>query len=135
MRTGVSEVDLAGALGVTVQGVSDLEEDDAEVENTLSIPQGLKLAELLSTDILELLGEAEKPTPLPVARVRTALAAQFERAPDAREALEDEIDWDLGPFLEGSREWGSVYTIAFVKRLSAAVGLDWRAVLKGIEAT
>jgi transcriptional regulator with XRE-family HTH domain len=134
LRLGSSEDDLAAALGVTPQVIIDLEEDDAELETALSVPQALKLAQVLSSEILELLGEADKPAPLPVARVRAALTAEFKRSPDSREALEDEIDWDLGPFLEGSSEWDSVYTLVFVKRLSGAMGLDWRAVLRGIEA-
>jgi transcriptional regulator with XRE-family HTH domain len=132
LRSGRSEDELADALGVTPHSIRDLQEDDAELETVLSIPQALKLAQTLSIDILELLGEAEKPAPLPVARVRAGLMAQFRQAPDSREALEDEIDWDIGPFLEGLNEWESVYTIAFVKRLSDALGLDWRAVLQGI---
>jgi transcriptional regulator with XRE-family HTH domain len=132
LRSGHSEERLAEALQVTPQVIRDIEEDDAELETVLSIPQALKLAEMLSTELLELLEETDKPAPLPVVRVRAALIAEFARSPDLREILEDEIDWDLGPFLEGLLDWGSVYTIAFVKRLSAAMELDWRAVLQGI---
>ena len=135
-RTGLrlSEEDLAAALGVTAHVIRSLEDDDTEFETALSIPQTLELAQLLSADILDLLGEVNKPGPLPVAQLRAALTAEFSRAPDSREMLEDEIDWDLGPLLEGLRGWDSVYTIAFVKRLATAIGCDWRAVLQGVAA-
>ncbi len=51
---------------------------------------------------------------------------------EAKEALEDEIDWDLGPFLEGTDEWTSVYTIEFIKKLAMAIEVNWQVVLAGI---
>jgi hypothetical protein len=69
--------------------------------------------------------------------VRSALVAHLETShvgssAEAKQVLEDEIDWDLGPFLEGTDGWMSVYTIEFVKKLAMAIEVDWQVVLGGI---
>ena len=131
LESGRSELELANELGLTVDGYCDLEQQDSELESVLSIAQALKLAQLLGTNLLGLLGEAEQPLKVPIARVRSALAAHLGSSAEAREALEDEIDWDVGPFLEGSGEWMSVYTIEFIKKLAMAIEVDWQIVLAG----
>ena len=132
LESGRSELELANQLGLTVDGYCDLEQQDSELESVLSIEQALKLAKLLGTNMLGLLGEAEQPSKVPIARVRSALAAHLGNSAEAKEALEDQIDWDLGPFLEGSDGWMSVYTIEFIKKLSIAIEVDWQVVLAGI---
>ena len=132
LESGRSELELANELGLTVDGYCDLEQQDSELESVLSIAQALKLAKLLGTNVLGLLGEAEQPLKVPIARVRSALAAHLGSSAEAKEALEDEIDWDLGPFLEGCDEWMSVYTIEFIKKLAIAIEVDWQVVLAGI---
>lgn len=69
-----------------------------------------------------------------IARVRSALKAQLGESVEARELLEDTLNWDLGPFLEGSEEWGTVYTIEFVRQLATAIEIDWQVLLAGIAA-
>jgi transcriptional regulator with XRE-family HTH domain len=132
LESGLSELELANELGLTVDGYCDLEQQDSELESVLSIAQALKLAQLLGTNLLGLLGEAEQPLKVPIARVRSALAAQLGSSAEAKEALEDEIDWDVGPFLEGSDQWTSVYTIEFIKKLAMAIEVDWQIVLAGV---
>jgi hypothetical protein len=102
----------------------------------LSIRQAQQLAQLLGTELADLLAERAAnggAPPVPIALVRAALAAQLGRSPDAREALEDAIDWDLGPFLEAADAWTTVYTLAFLRRLAALVDVDWRRLLMGLE--
>jgi transcriptional regulator with XRE-family HTH domain len=132
LESGRSELELANELGLTVDGYCDLEQQDSELESVLSIAQALKLAKLLGTNVLGLLGEAEQPLKVPIARVRSALVAHLGSSAEAKEAMEDEIDWDLGPFLEGTDEWTSVYTIEFIKKLAIAIEVDWQVVLAGI---
>jgi hypothetical protein len=109
-----------------------LERHDSDIESVLSIAQVLKLAKLLGTDVLGLLGEPEQSMKVPIVKVRSALAAHLGSSAETREALEDVIDWDLGPFLEGSDEWISVYTIEFIKKLALAIEVDWQVILAGI---
>jgi transcriptional regulator with XRE-family HTH domain len=132
LESGRSELELAKELGLTVDGYCDLEQQDSELESVLSIAQALKLAQLLGSNVLGLLGEAEQPMKVPTARVRSALAAHFGSSAEAKEAMEDELDWDLGPFLEGRDEWLSVYTIDFIKKLAIAIEVDWQIILAGI---
>src|SRR5882757_2033501 len=132
LESGRSELELANELGLTVDGYCDLEQQDSEVESVLSIAQALQLAKLLGTNLLGLLGEAEQPLKVPIARVRSALAAHLGSSAEAKEALQDAIDWDVGPFLEGSGEWTSVYTIEFIKKLAMAIEVDWQIVLAGV---
>ena len=59
LESGRSELELANELGVTVDGYSDLEQHDSELKSVLSIAQALKLADLLGTTVLGLLGEVD----------------------------------------------------------------------------
>jgi transcriptional regulator with XRE-family HTH domain len=129
-----TEQELADQLGLTIQSYCDLEQHDEELQSAVSIAQALKLASLLDTDILTLLGETEIPVTMPIARVRSALNAQLGKSAEAKELIEDTINWDLGPFLEGSDEWTTVYTIDFVRQLAAAIEIDWQVLLAGIAA-
>jgi transcriptional regulator with XRE-family HTH domain len=132
LESGRSELELAKELGLTVVGYCDLERQDSELESVLSIAQASKLAQLLGTNVLGLLGETEQPLKVPIARVRSALVAHLGSSAEAKEAMEDEIDWDLGPFLEGRDEWLTVYTIEFIKKLARAIEVDWQVILAGI---
>jgi transcriptional regulator with XRE-family HTH domain len=132
LKAGRSEPELANELGLTIHGHCNLEQDDSEIESVLSIAQVLTLAKLLGMDVMGLLGEAEQSMKVQIARVRSTLAAHLGNSAEAREALEDVIDWDLGPFLEGSDEWVSVYTIGFIKKLAVAIEVDWQIILAGI---
>ena len=134
LKSGRTEQGLASELGLTIHSYSDLEQHDEELESAVSIAQALKLAKLLDTDLLPLLGETEIPVKMPIARVRSALNAQLGNSAEARELMEDTINWDLGPFLAGSDEWTTVYTIDFVRQLAIAIEVDWQVLLAGIAA-
>jgi transcriptional regulator with XRE-family HTH domain len=132
VKSGRTEQELASELGLTIQSFRDLERHDEELESAVSISQALKLARLLNTDLLTLLGETEIPVRMPIARVRSALNAQLGKSAEAKELMEDTLNWDLGPFLEGSDEWTTVYTIDFLRQLARAIEVDWQVLLGGI---
>jgi transcriptional regulator with XRE-family HTH domain len=132
LKSGRTEQELASELGLTINSYSDLEQHDEELESAISIAQALKLANLLHTDLLTLLGETEIPVRMPIARVRAALNAQLGKSAEAKELMEDTLNWDLGPFLEGLDEWTTVYTIEFVRQLATAIEVDWQVLLAGI---
>jgi transcriptional regulator with XRE-family HTH domain len=132
LKSRRTEQELANQLGLTIQSYCDLELHDEELQSAASIAQALKLANLLDTDLLTLLGETEIPVKMPIARVRSALNAQLGKSAEAKELMEDTINWDLGPFLEGSDEWTTVYTIDFVRQLATAIEVDWQVLLAGI---
>ncbi|MGA2776835.1 MAG: helix-turn-helix transcriptional regulator [Steroidobacteraceae bacterium] len=134
LKSGRSEGELAAALGLTPQGYTDLEHYDSDIDSAISIQQALELARLLGTDLAGLIEPNGKPiVPVRIGVVRAALVTQLERSPEAREVLEDAIDWDLGPFLEGLPQWTTVYTLEFLRRLATIVDIDWRRLLVGIE--
>jgi DNA-binding XRE family transcriptional regulator len=134
LKWGRTEQELANELGLTIHSYCDLEQHDEELESAVSIAQALKLADLLHTELLTLLGETEVPVNMPIARVRSALNAQLGKSAEAKELMEDTLDWDLGPFLEGSPQWTTVYTIGFVRQLATAIEVDWQVLLAGIAA-
>jgi transcriptional regulator with XRE-family HTH domain len=134
LKSGLSEQKLASDLGLTIRSYRDLEQHDDELESAVSIAQALMLSNLLRTDLLTLLGEDEIPVKMSIARVRLALNAQLENSAEAKELMEDTINWDLGPFLEGSDQWATVYTINFVRQLAATIEVDWQVLLAGIAA-
>jgi transcriptional regulator with XRE-family HTH domain len=133
VKAARTEQELASELGLTIHSYSDLEQHDEELESAVSIAQALKLAKLFDTDLLALLGETEIPVKMPIARVRSTLNAQLGNSAEARELMEDTINWDLGPFLDGSDEWTTVYTIDFLRQLAIAIEVDWQVLLAGIE--
>ena len=134
VKSGRTEQKLASDLGLTIHSYCDLEQHDDELESAVSIAQALKLAKQLDTNLLTLLGETEIPVKMPIARVRAALNAQLGNSGEAKELMEDTLNWDLGPFLEGSEEWTTVYTIEFVRQLATAIEVDWQVLLAGIAA-
>jgi transcriptional regulator with XRE-family HTH domain len=134
LKSGRSEQELASALGLTLHAYCDLEQHDDELQSSVSIAQAVKLADLLQADLLALLGETEIPVKMPIARVRSALNAQLGKSAEAKELMEDTLNWDLGPFLDGSEEWMTVYTIDFVKQLATTIEVDWQVLLAGIVA-
>jgi transcriptional regulator with XRE-family HTH domain len=134
VKSGRTEQELASELGLTIHSYCGLEQHDEEIESAVSIAQALKLAKLLDTDLLTLLGETEIPVKMPIARVRSALNAQLGNSAEAKELMEDTLNWDLGPFLEGAEEWTTVYTIEFVRQLATAIEVDWQVLLAGIAA-
>jgi DNA-binding XRE family transcriptional regulator len=134
LKSGRTEQEIAGELGLTTHSYCDLEQHDEELETAVSIAQALKLANLLQTEVFTLLGETEIPVKVPIARVRSALNAQLGNSAEAREVMEDTINWNLGPFLDGSDEWTTVYTIDFVRQLAIAIEVDWQVLLAGILA-
>jgi transcriptional regulator with XRE-family HTH domain len=134
LKKQLSEQELAGELGLTLEGYRSLEKEDGELESAVSIAQALKLSALLGAGVLELLGEFEQPAAIPIDRVRSALSAQLRNSSEAQQGLEDAIDWDLEPFLQGTPEWTSVYTIEFLKKLSVPTEIDWQVLLGGIGA-
>ena len=117
LKSGRTESEMANELGLTIDGYCDLEQYDDELETTISITQALTLARLLRTDLQELLGESKQPVPVKIPAIRALLLAQLAESPGTREALEDEINWDLGPFLDGVDEWMTVYTLDFIRSL------------------
>src|SRR5258708_20547122 len=86
-----SAQELASELGLTIHSYSDQEQRDEELESAVSIAQALKLAKLLDTDLLTLLGETEIPVKMPIARERSALNAQLGNSAEARELMEDTL--------------------------------------------
>src|SRR6267154_627371 len=91
LKSGRTELELAGELGLTIHSYSDLEQHDGELESSVSIAQALKLAKLLHADLLTLLGETEIPVKMPIARVRSALNAQLGKSVEAKELMEDTL--------------------------------------------
>jgi hypothetical protein len=134
LKSERTDQELARELAITPHSYSDLERHDEELESAISLAQALKLAVLLNTDLLTLMGETEIPVKMPIARVRSALNAQLGKSAEAKELMEDTINWDLGPFLEGADEWTTVYTIEFVRQLATAIEVDWQVLLAGIAA-
>ena len=129
---GRSERELAGALGITPTAYARLEELDEELHTVRSVAEALALAALLSTHLLTLYAEPAQAHPIKISLVRQALSVQLSGDAILREILEDQIDWDLGPFIEGVDQWTSVYTLEFMARLAVAMGVDWRRLIAGL---
>ena len=81
-----------------LKGIAIWSNTDDELESTLGIAQAVMLSGVLGAALSEITGKSVGSAPVRISAVRARMADQLGRWPEAREALEDLIDWDLGPF-------------------------------------
>ena len=104
----------------------DLEQRDGELAATLTLFQGVALAELLGMRLADLFGETAPPGE-PVAlldlpeRIRTHVA----EAGISMALFENQLGWQLGPFLEAPVQLATELPMAFFQALASALGLHW----------
>ncbi len=126
IRAGKSRSEAAAHLALNPAWYDDLEQRDGELAATLTLFQGVALAELFGLRLAELFGETVpigERVALPdlPERIRTHVAA----AGISMELLEQQLGWELGPFLEAPVQLATELPIAFFQTLAVALGLHW----------
>lgn len=130
IRAGKSREEAAAHLALNPAWYDDLERRDEELAATLTIFQGVALAELFGVRLAELYqetapaGEHFALTDLP-ARIRAGVAASGL----SMQAFEDRLGWDLGPFLDAPVQLASELPIVFFQALAGMLDLHWLLLL------
>jgi transcriptional regulator with XRE-family HTH domain len=135
-KAGQDTEGLADQIGITAQWFEDLEREPGELENTLDMTQLRKLAILLHVGMGYLVDG--KPIPdavpnLPFLEVARRIRLHLEHAKDIG-TLEETIGWDLSAFLKHPDAEGWDQRLPFFRAVCAALGLDYRGVLRYCES-
>lgn len=126
IRAGKSRAEAAAHLALNPAWYDDLERRDGELAATLTLFQGVALAELFGLRLVDLFGETAPPgarmaLPDLPERIRAHVAAagislsQFER----------QLGWELEPFMEAPVQLATELPIAFFQALAGALGVHW----------
>lgn len=126
IRAGKSRVEVAAHLALNPAWYDDLEQRDGELAATLTLFQGVALAELFGVRLADLFGEI-MPTGERIAlpdlpdRIRAHVAA----AGISLDQFEQQLGWELGPFMEAPVQLATELPIAFFQALAAVLGIHW----------
>jgi len=126
IRSGKSRAEAAVHLALNPAWYDDLEQRDGELAATLTLFQGVALAELFGLRLADLFGEtvpAGESVALPDLpdRIRAHVAA----AGISLDGFEEQLGWELGPFMEAPVQLSTELPIAFFQALAGALGLHW----------
>jgi hypothetical protein len=126
IRAGKSRAEAAAHLALNPAWYDDLEQRDGELAATLTLFQGVALAELFGLRLADLFGEtvpAGERVALPdlPERIRAYLLAKGM----SLDTFEDQLGWELGPFLEAPVQLATELPIAFFQALAGALDLHW----------
>ncbi len=126
IRAGKSRAEAAAHLALNPAWYDDLEQRDGELAATLTLFQGVALAELFGLRLADLFGEAV-PAGERVAlpdlpeRIRAHVAA----IGITLDQFEQQMGWGLEPFMEAPVQLSTELPIAFFQALAGALGLHW----------
>jgi len=126
IRAGKTRAEVAAHLALNLAWYDDLEQRDGELAETLTLFQGVALAELFGLRLADLLGEtapAGERIALPdlPERIRAHLAA----AGISLDQFEQQLGWELEPFLEAPVQLATELPITFFQALAGALGIHW----------
>lgn len=126
IRAGKSRAEAAAHLALNPAWYDDLEQRDGELAATLTLFQGVALAEFFGLRLADLFGETvpdgeRMALPDLPERIRAHLTA----AGISLDRFEEQLGWELGPFLEAPVQLATELPIAFFQALAGALGLHW----------
>lgn len=126
IRAGKSRAEVAAHLALNPAWYDDLERRDGELAATLTLFQGVALAELFGLRLADLFGEtvpAGERVALPdlPERIRAHVAATGV----SLDQFEQRLGWELAPFMEAPVQLATELPIAFFQALAGKLGLHW----------
>lgn len=126
IRAGKSRAEAAAHLALNPAWYDDLEQRDGELAATLTLFQGVALAELFGLRLADLFGVA-MPAGERIAlpdlpeRIRAHVAAKGL----SMDQFEEQLDWELEPFMAAPVQLATELPIAFFQALAAVLGIHW----------
>ncbi len=126
IRAGKSRAEVAAHLALNPAWYDDLEQRDGELAATLTLFQGVALAELFGLRLADLFGETAPPgerVALPdlPERIRAHVAATGI----SLDRFERQLGRELEPFMEAPLQLATELPIAFFQALAGALGVHW----------
>lgn len=126
IRAGKSRAEVAAHLALNPAWYDDLEQRDGELAATLTLFQGVALAELFGLRLADLFGEnvpAGERVALPdlPARIRAHVAATGI----SLDQFEQQLGWELEPFMTTPVQLATELPIVFFQALAGVLGIHW----------
>lgn len=126
IRAGKSRAEAAVHLALNPAWYDDLEQRDDELAATLTLFQGVALAEFLGLRLADLFGEtvpAGERVALPdlPERIRAHVAAKGM----SLDVFEEQLGWELGSFMEAPVQLATELPMAFFQALADVLGIHW----------
>ena len=126
IRAGKSKAEVAQRLGLNAAWYDDLERRDDELAATLTIFQAMDLASLLGLRLSDLFGDGALPgQPVAIIDLPARIRAHLASAGLSLDQFEDQVGWELGPFLASPVKMAAELPIAFFQALAAPLGMHW----------
>lgn len=131
VRAGKSAREVARHVGINDAWYGDLEHDDEQLTSSLTLFQAIELASALGVRLHMLLGEDAPPadagrslTDLPA-----LIDAHLARNGLSIEKFERTVGWALRDFIDSPLQAAAETPISFLQALTAALGIDWLALV------
>lgn len=126
IRAGKSRAEAAAHLALNTAWYDDLEQRDGELAATLTLFQGVALAELFGLRLADLFGETV-PTGERIALpdIPDHIRAHLAATGISLDQFEHLLGWELGPFLKAPVQLATELPIAFFQALAEVLGLHW----------
>lgn len=126
IRAGKSKAEVAAHLGLNAAWYDDLEQRDDELAATLTIFQAMDLAALLGVRLGDLFGDDALPgQPVAIIDLPERIREHLVSAGLSLDQFEDQVGWELGPFLASPVQVAAELPIAFFQALAATLGIHW----------
>ena len=133
-RSGKSIDEMAGLLGMSWEGYNELEEDDDEIFESVSLRQVVTLGHALNLDLAEFFSSGPAKKRAESASLET-LAEKISQYLVTEKLTVDEFEetagWEVRHALTDPSRFMGFNLLGFIE-VSEIVGVDWRAVLSGL---
>jgi len=126
IRAGKTRAEAAAHLALNPAWYDDLEQRDGELAATLTLFQGVALAELFGLRLADLFGETMPPGErMALADLPERIRAHVAAADITLDRFEQQLGWELEPLMEAPVQLATELPIAFFQALAGALGLHW----------
>jgi transcriptional regulator with XRE-family HTH domain len=126
IRAGKSRAEAAAHLALNPAWYDDLEQRDGELAATLTLFQGVALAELFGLRLADLFGEpVPADEPVALLDLPERILAHVAAAGVSLDRFESQLGWELGPFMDAPVQLATELPIAFFQALAEALGVHW----------
>lgn len=126
IRAGKSRAEVAAHLALNPAWYDDLEQRDGELAATLTLFQGVALAELFGLRLADLFGATvPKDERIALPDLPDRIRAHVVATGISLDRFEQQLGWELGLFMEAPVQLATELPIAFFQALADALGLNW----------
>jgi len=126
----LSREEFAAEVGLSIEEASDLEQHASEMESTVSVGQVLRIAAALGVEPWTLLAEDTNAEPYISPQELADSLADYARDKSLTiEQIEEQVGWELGPFLRQPTAELLASPAMFVQDIAALLKVSWLAAI------